>query len=338
MSSDESKIKGIMADYGMKWNQAGHGSISQNNLYEKIIPDEALDCTETFELNGLNAIFTSEGFSTKMLGSWNCNHLDRDVNKMPVVVLWSNPDATQVILHPLGDPGRHFKQARVSHMMMVSRRKGNPVFNEMLPSDEMEVANLKERIDALDRFVDSMRNNIPISECGPIVVDKANSMGVHLTMGVRDWMKHQIVCMTSEFKKQKPGYKLYNSDQEDVADNPLKISEEIDNAYRVGLKPNMMIQGPMNNSQAVSHIHLVMNGGDEKLPAEVVKNYFDIKTIYKIKIESLWINAEPEPEPDVVYSASLCSSVTTSLCRSYSNASSDDGLEVPIVLGVETNV
>lgn len=291
MSSNKVAIKGLMDEYGKTFAGLVHPEemvgFSQSDLYKAVVGDGVGGCTESFSNAGLCNVFTGGGFSTEMRGDWNCNHLHRDVNKVPVILLWSSADGKVVILGPLGDPGRHFLRARVSHMMVVSTSKGSPVFSEFLPSNEEEMNDLCDRMGHISKFVQDMRNNTPISECGPQVLEKAAMMGVHKSMGVRDWMKHQIKMTTSEWREQRPFYKIFDSNDVDIVGDAEQVSNEIDTAFGPDMKPNLMIQGPMNNTQATSHIHLIMSGVDDEIPKEVEENYFDLNAIYEVKMEMM---------------------------------------------------
>ena len=291
MSANKTMIKELMEGYGKTFAELVHPEgmvgFSQSDLYQAVVGDGVGDCTEAFSKAGLSKVFTCDGFSTQMKGDWNCNHLHRDVNKLPVILLWASADGKLMILGPLGDPGRHFKRARVSHMMVVSTSKGSPVFSEFLPSNEEEMDDLSERIGHISQFVQAMRDNTPISECGPQVLEKAAMMGVHKSMGVRDWMKHQIKMTTPEWREQRPFYKLFDSDDVDIVGDDEKVSNEIDMAFGQDMNPNLMIQSPMNNTQATSHIHLIMSGVDDEIPKEVEENYFDLNAVYEVKMEMM---------------------------------------------------
>tara|TARA_Y100001958_G_C21232385_1_gene558275 strand:+ start:762 stop:1754 length:993 start_codon:yes stop_codon:yes gene_type:complete len=291
MSADKVMIKEMMMGYGETFKNLVHPEgvvgFSQSELYKALVPDEPEDCTKAFTRAGLDKVFTCSNFSMAMKGNWNCNHIHRDVNRFPVILLWSSADGKVVILGPLGDPGRHFKKARVSHMMVVSTNRGNPVFTEFLPSNEEEMDDLSDRMGYISQFVQAMRDNTPISECGPQVLAKASMMGVHSMMGVRDWMKHQIKMTTPEWRSERPYYKLFDSNDVDIVNDEERVSDEIDAAFGPDMKPNLMIQSPVNNTQVTSHIHLVMSGVDDVIPDEVQKNYFDLNAVYEVKMEMM---------------------------------------------------
>ena len=261
---------------------------TQTRILRENIPLGEVDFTGVFHEIGLNDIFTSDKVVAKMLGDYNCNHLYRQTKEMPDIVVFS--DDKHVVFQPLGEPGRDLgpgHASKASHMMVVTYSDDGPItLNEMLPTTEEEDADLKIRLALMDSAYKALITNKPISECGPMTIGAAATMGVPVTMGVRDFMAKQIAGLTPEFRSGRPGYKLLNNEDTDVAGfkegDVQRFLEETFSAD--GLTVQKFIQGPDNCSQLLSHVHgFLLHPWFPRLPQVIADNYIDVTQIMEAK-------------------------------------------------------
>ena len=223
------------------------------------ILSEPVDFTETSTRLGIKEIFTSEKVSTKMLGSFNCNMVYRQTKVVPDILVYS--DDNHDVLQPLGEPGRDLgdgDKMKASHLMVVTSGDNCPItLNEMLPTTAEENADTVMRNNLLISALTALQKNHPISKCGARVIAKAKGMGCLETMGIREFMARQISSFSPEFLAGRPGYKLLNEDNTDIAQSTEKdILGLINTTFnQMGVVVRTFIQGPDNCSQLLSHIH-----------------------------------------------------------------------------------
>ena len=291
--SNEEIIRGEMLKYASQWK--GHG---QTELFRTHVPVEPVDFTEKYRLLGLDKVFTSDKITTKIKwGDFNSLHLFRSsLSEIDIPILSTNE---YTVFHALGEPGRDLGDdcvSKVSHMMIVKHGnreihtgeagKNDPItFNEMLPSVREEVDDLERRIVAGKKAYENLKRNVPLSECGVKVTEKATTMGLPDTTGIRDFLYEMIIRLTPEFKSKAPGYKLMNGKNEEVSDDHSQVKALIENSFTdPSLETCACIQPPPKNSQMLAHIHLFRIKG---IPKEVNENYYDCEVILKIKRDLL---------------------------------------------------
>lgn len=283
MANNYATIQAKMADYSTLWN-LHHPGKDQTTLFREIIPLLPGDFTEVFLANHLNEFFKCGSLSTKMLGPWNCNHLFRDSQNVPTILLFWNEEFS--ILAPLGEPGRDIEKLKVSHLMCVPHTtKGLIQFNQMLPSTKEETEHLDRQINFLREAYVNLKNNIPVSQCGKKVVEKAEEIGFPTDTGIQDFFAHQISLLDADFRAGRPGYILRDDDGTDVADNPHLVKTLIQNAFsEETASPNFYIQSPDFNTQLLTHLH-----GFLHLPGPITQaveeRYFNVELILKNKLE-----------------------------------------------------
>lgn len=286
MAFNTEKIKNEMEKYSELWKQH-HPDVSQTELFRKIIPDEPVDFTDTFKQNKLNEIFTGDRLRT--CEGFNCNHLYRDIQKEAEIIIYDSRYLK--VIHPLGMPGRDIHKLKVSHLMGVSNSKDGPIdFNIMLPSTSDELKDIYERMEVIGVAVQNLKNNVPVSECGPAVIAKAEKKGFPLDKGIRDFFAEQIVSMDENVRNGPPGYTLENSVGSDISSDLDLVKNEIEKAFTTeNVFPKLFIQGPNRNTQILSHIHcfMISNSQDGLSFSDeysvLDENYISVNEIYEIK-------------------------------------------------------
>ena len=286
---NEQTIIDEMSMFGTKWvSREGGDKVSQTALFRKIVPKGEVDFSGPFLANQLDGIFTSEKIVLPIVGGgYNSNHLFRDSLKETKIPVYSDDNYT--VMHPLGVPGLHLGEghgSKASHLMIIRHSSCGPItFNEMLPSNSVEVLDLETRIDVLNKVVTSMQDNVPLYTCGPKVVAKANELRIDRMTGIRDFLAKVIAQMPEEERLGRPGYKLMNKDNVDVSTDEAKVRVLLNDVYgNETLKPFMAIQPPSENSQLLSHIHCFMV---EEVPECMVETYRDCTLILKHKKENM---------------------------------------------------
>ena len=291
--SNEEMIRQEMLEYASQWK--GNG---QTELFRTHVPVEPVDFTEKYKLLGFDKVFTSDKIVTQIKwGDFNGLHLFRSSLGEIDIPIFSTYGYT--VFHALGEPGRDLGDncvSKVSHMMIVKHGnrkihtgeagKHDPItFNEMLPSVREEVDDLEGRINAGKKAYENLQRNVPLSECGVKVTEKATTMGIPHTTGIRDFLYEMIIRLTPEFKSKAPGYKLLNGKNEEISDNHSQVKALIENTFTdPSLETCACIQPPPKNSQMLAHIHLFRIKG---IPKEVNENYYDCEVILKIKRDLL---------------------------------------------------
>jgi len=283
-SNTKDAVKQRMIEYSTMWN-AIHPNISQTRLFREIVPIDATDFTTAFTGANLQHIFTGERLRTA--AGFNCNHLYRDIRTEADILVYS--DDRNTVLHPLGEPGRDVDKAKIGHMMVMSHADEGPVdFNLMLPSTMAEVTDLGGRLDTAVTAIAHMRENSPLSLCGPKVIAKAVRMKVPLDTGIQEFFMTQITTMDESIRAGPPGYKLNLESGEEIGANPDSVTQYIKEVFGPEgseLTPKLFIQSPDRNTQILSHIHIFMLNEKEALPETVGSNYVDVELILEVKNE-----------------------------------------------------
>ena len=283
-----------MSTYETLWNEIS-GGLDQTTFFAKNTTLEEKDFTEEFKSLSLDKIFTCGGLSTSLRGNWNCLHLYRDTNQgVPTILVYS--DENDTILGPLGEPGRDTNYVvepdgapremihpnRLSHLMVVPNRNG--IFNELLPSTIEETERLKLRMDKMREVVKMIHANLSVTSFGEMVIKKAESMGCDLNMPIQTFIAKQIVELSDEMRKERPGYILLNTDSQDYGKNMTLMLDRLSKMFdpeNYSLK--MFVQGPDKNTQLITHMHCFMLEPD-MLPPLLKTDYVNLEMILDCKL------------------------------------------------------
>lgn len=279
-------IKTQMEAYEQQWESRPFVS-SQTEVFRRIVPTKAVDFTDTFKTEHLDQFFThpkklrtGEGF--------NCNHLFRFSREEIRIPVYST--SKYMVTQPLGEPGRDLGDNngdKVSHLMVITQSTSGPItFNEMLPSTDVEVEDLGERLEVLNKAYDELAKNSPVSACGEKVKECADKHGISHDTGIREFLGHVIHTLTEEERTGQPGYVLKNEANDDIAVNHAAVQALITRTFtQRDKKVGTFIQGPDNNSQILSHIHGFLLPKSGALPKEISENYIPADVIFEIKKE-----------------------------------------------------
>ena len=284
---NEQVIIDEMSTNAAKWNSRPQPS-SQTALFRGIVPVGEKDFSQVFRENQLDGIFTSDKVVLPIVGGgYNSNHLFRDSRNATRFPVFSDENYT--VMHPLGQPGLHLGEghgSKASHLMIIRHSETGPItFNEMLPSDNVEVLDLETRLRILDKVVENMVEDVPLSQCGPKVIAKADELGVDHGIGIRKFLAEMIFRMPDSEKNGRPGYKLMNKENTDVSNDKGLIVSLLDDVYgNPALKKFAAIQPPSENSQLLSHIHCFRV---EEVPECMTDTYRDCEVILKLKKEHI---------------------------------------------------
>ena len=267
------------------WNR--HQKMSQSELFDKIVPVGQVDFTETYNKNHLKDYFTSDKIVLPIVGGgYNSLHLHRDTMGESKIVLFSNDEFT--FAHPMGEPGLHLAlhPSRITHIMGMCHKKGSVKFNEMLPTNQLETESMNRLIVTMKRVFANLKDNVPVSECGQKVIDRANQLQIPLTTGVRDYFKHLILnFLTPEDKVGRPGYKLLNESGVDIASNESEVTRLLKVFDNDKLSEFLAVQPPHENSQMCSHVHGFLLNLNESLPEKIKESYRNLEVIASVKSE-----------------------------------------------------
>ena len=223
---DQSKIKEMMNIYQRLWQDD-----NQTNFLKSKIPKTDEDFEGVYSNTVLKDIFTLD--KLRYGKGFNCNNLYiTTIRDIPYVLVYSSLD--HMVIHPVGEPGRDLKVSgfRVSHLMVVSRCNGPATMNELLPSNRDELNDLKTRLDLGQKAYEALRLNTPISECGELVNFKAKGLGIPPDTGLRDFMVKQIMNFDETFRSGIPGYKLFNSNSDDIAGDEDKVKSLSEKVFK----------------------------------------------------------------------------------------------------------
>ena len=310
MGGSASKVSDDVAFYAGLWESRDVKG-SQTEIFRKLASEGSLgecDFTGAFKDYQLDNLFTSDKVQLECVGppgsKYNCAHLARDVQGDPVIPIYS--DDKFVVMHPLGEPGRDLgdgHDAKVTHLIIMKHGEGAITLNEMLPTTVEEESDLEERLGVLNLCFNHLKENSPLSVCGKKVTDKATSMGVAHSTGIRDFMVLMICNLTPEFRVSRPGYKLFDGSGSDVSGNGSLVKDLLEKAFNSNTtQPVSLIQPPRHNSQIISHIHgFLLDGG--VVPDCMNDTYVSVSEILKVKRDFRAANPplqpEPEPEPEM---------------------------------------
>ena len=306
---DKDSIKNTMEDKKQEW-----GQLSQSELFRSVVPLGATDFTEKFNSSGLNKFFTSPKIRTGE--GFNCHHLYRSSQGETDIPILSTENYT--VLQPLGEPGRDLSDGnknKISHLMVVPHNSKVLTFNEMLPSTPEEVSDLEQRLSVLEKAYENLKNDVPITECGSKVMEKAAKMGIENTGAtIREYMCVLIATMSDELRipsSSGPGYVLKDGQGRAVTTDKDSVFNLINTTFDDdSLQLLKVIQGPDNNSQLLSHVHAFLV---TEVPEVLVANYLPVDLILDLKKEVEPVNPD-EGEPP--------------LARQFSLAEPDDGAEL----------
>lgn len=302
MASSSTNVIAALRTYETLWSSRRE-TVTQDAYFKENIPLEPVDFTQTFQTHSLDTIFKKA--VTEMRGPYNCNMVYRQTQTMPDIVLYD--DGSYLAFQPLGEPGRDLGDhaSRVSHILVVAYGKETPLtLNELLPSSPAEIADLDARNAFLEDAFASLRNNIKVSECGPLVIQRAVNMGIPVTMRIRDFLVAQMTSFTKDFRESgRPGYILRDAHGSDIASDKDTIAELVEQVFTdPTLKVTKCIQGPDKCSQLLSHIHGFLLKPD-KIPAGILLNYVCTEAILKAKREIATV--EVDEGCDLVRTSSL---------------------------------
>lgn len=284
MALSKALAMNVVSGYKDKWSKDYPSNLTQTDMFRKWVPDDERDFTVAYRSIGFNQIFTGERLRTG--AGFNCHHLYRQMRKTPDILVYS--DNKTSVFQPLGEPGRDVDKNKDAHLMAVSHSFGDSdprTFNECLPTTEAEDEDLSRRISLIKSAVDALRRNVPVSECGPKVVEKATALGVAMDTGIQQFFLHQILALSPEVLAGPPGYVL-NKDGVDIGKNKEELEKTIGKVFEnEGLQPMMFIQPPDRNTQLLSHIHCFMLDPSEPLPKALEDNYISLELIQEVKQE-----------------------------------------------------
>lgn len=332
MANNYSQIQAQMAEYSSLW-RSNFGSKDQTTLFREIIPLSPGDFTDVFQQNNLGKFFQSESLSTKMLGPWNCNHLYRDSQNVPTILLFQNKEFT--ILAPLGEPGRDTDKLKITHVMCIPNTTEGPIqFNQMLPSTKEETDHLDRQINFLKEAFVNLKNNVPVSECGEKVVAKAQELGFSTDSGIQDFFAHQISLLDDDFRAGRPGYILRDENGTDVAGDPHKVKTLIQTAFsEVNVKPGFYIQSPKFNTQLLTHLHGFLHP-EGPITKALDERYVNVEFILRNKMElmgEVLLERTSTPPPPVKEEEGCTSGSCFGLCPSATEPEPQSELGTPLM-------
>tara|TARA_B100000945_G_scaffold277048_1_gene242047 strand:+ start:99 stop:1091 length:993 start_codon:yes stop_codon:yes gene_type:complete len=279
--SDETLIREEMEGYAPQFTAS-----SQTELFRQHVPREVVDFTGISESTGLNKFFTKA--VTKIVGEdFNCLHLYRNSFKDMKLPVYSTDE--HIVFGALGEPGRDLDEkcdSKVSHLMVIKHGTDGPItFNEMLPSNVEEVQDLKDRIATGKKAYENLSKNVPLTECGEKVMEKATKMGIEHSIGIREFLVYLILDISPEFKAEQPGYILKDKDGNEVSEDSTKLHQMVSSVFTDdSLETCVCIQPPDKNTQILTHIHLFKTSG---VSEKVNDNYYDCEVILKVKDDML---------------------------------------------------
>ena len=265
------------------WRELGHRD--QTSLFKDIVPIDAVDYTETFDQYGLNKIFTCERLRTGK--GFNCLHMYRSTQVEHDIIIFD--DGKNLVIQPMGEPGRDVPDNKIGHLMVVSYDKDSPkTISELLPSVPAEYDDLDDRIQTMRKAVQCVKENVQLGHCGPGVVEKAKRDGVPLTMGIQEYFVHQIARMSTETRNGPPGYKVHTNCGCEFGSDGAMVASEIKRVFESeDLESAMFVQGTDKNTQILAHIHNFMRPKGEELPETINENYLDVEMILALKGKDL---------------------------------------------------
>ena len=278
--------------------------MTQSEFFKKYIPLSQKDFTPIFLKFNLGEVFTSDKVVTKMLGSFNCNFLFRQVAEVPHILVYS--DHNYMAFQPLGEPGRDINNLKIGHLMVVNHNSENRfTMSEMLPLSNQEVLDLQERSNFLKMSYNALFKNMLVQDCGQMVMDKAQKMGLTAGTPIREFFAYQIMNLPEDIKSNRPGYKLIVNGVE-ISNDRHKVVSEINRVFSSPLKIGNYIQGPRYCSQLLSHIHgFLFSKESETFNDEFYKTYINLDDIICLRFQGSKTpprkpTVSPSPPPRLV--------------------------------------
>lgn len=319
------KVSDAMKRYARLWvalcSSLGDAGMSQTDLLrnDEYIPKGVVDFDE-FVKYGLNTVFTSEKIVTKIVkGDHNTLGLMRDVRNgnVAIPVLGSNGC---VLMIPLGAPGAVIGGSPAHLICVKASLEGGPVtLNEMLPTTPEETADFEMRLGLFEQAYKNLHENVPVSECGHIVMAKATKLGLDPTVRIRDFVVAAIAAV-DKGEGVRPGFVLRDRNGVDIAGDSDAVKNMIYEVFGRPIKFRTFIQAPTDVSVVFSHIHAFI---EQVFPKELHDTYVDCIEILVEKKRLLAAAAKaeeeaaaaPEPQPEgddgtVNDGAALCRTTT----------------------------
>ncbi len=291
-------VRDAMETYALLWRalcaSLGDAGMSQTTVLKEYIPFDEVDFDE-FEELGFNTVFTSSKIATKLMGSYNGLMLLRDsLNRNVAIPVLEFNDC--VVMIPLGEPGRDVGGS-IAHLMCVKASLEGPItFNEMLPTTPAETAYFEMCLDLFEKAYKNLNENVPVSECGAIVMAKATELGLEHTVGIREFVVAAIAAV-DKGEGVLPGFVLKDQNGDDIAGDSDAVKDKINEVFGGQLiKFRAFIQPPTDVSMLSSHLHAFE---DQEFPQEMLDTYVDCREILEEKKRLLTMSgSEPEPEGD----------------------------------------
>lgn len=274
-------VRDAMKRYARLWvalcASLGDAGMSQTTVLKEYIPFDEVDF-DGFVKYGFNALFTSSKIATKLLGSYNGLMLLRDsLNKKVAIPVLESNDC--VVMIPLGEPGRDVGGS-IAHLMCVKASLKGPItFNEMLPTTPEETADFEMRLGLFEQAYKNLNENVPVSECGAIVMAKATELGLDHTVGIREFVVAAIAAV-DKGEGVRPGFVLKDKNGVDIAGDSDLVKNMIDEVFGQPIKFRTFIQAPTDVSMLSSHLH---SFEEQVFPKGMQDTYVDCNKILEEK-------------------------------------------------------
>ena len=319
-------VRAEIKRYALLWvalcSSLGDAGISQTEVLgnDEYIPKAEVDFDQFIEL-GFNTVFTSAKIVTKILkGGYNTlmllrDSLNRNV-KIPVLEVGG-----MIIMIPLGEPG-FAVGGSIAHLICVKASLDGPItLNDMLPMTRDEIADFEKRIGLFEQAFKNLHENVPVSECGAIVMAKATELGLDHTVGIREFVVAAIAAV-DKGEGVRPGFVLRDRNGVDIANDSDAVRAMIDDKFKEPIKCRSFIQAPTDVSMMSSHAHAFE---DQEFPPEMLDTYVDCMKVLEEHKRCLSMSepaaaAAPEPQPEgddgtVNDGAALCRTLTVKSTR-----------------------
>lgn len=307
MGGSASKVGDQMSDVAGKWNSRDVKG-TQTELFWRIVPDDESAFDSSFKDNQLDYVFTSDKLVLNPVGQpgkkYNLLHLWRDAvngkTALPVLEVVDPVRGVYRVMMPLGAPGVHLGPnhgSKGTHLIVIkASREGVVTFNDLLPTTVQETDDFEFRMGLLDRAYGLLKRNAPLEDCGPMVLNKAQEMGVESRVGIRQFLVTMIDHLPD--KGGRPGFTLQDEHDVDIAEDTTKVSQMIESVFTdTNLKVFKAIQPPSENSQLIAHIHGFLL---TEMPECLKETYINCEEILALKRKHQEMMVpEPEPEPEL---------------------------------------
>ena len=109
-------------------------------------------------------------------------------------------------------------------------------------------------MDKMREVVKMIHENLSVTSFGEMVIKKAESMGCDLNMPIQTFIAKQIVELSDEMRKGRPGYILLNTDSQDYGKNMTLMLDRLSKMFdpeNYSLK--MFVQGPDDYTTYYAH-------------------------------------------------------------------------------------